>query len=194
MINRAPTEALYLHAGLWAGMALILLQVLKLGVIVPPRTFNFAWVFYALIVLRATAILSTTSNLGGRLIRNLSLLVVLSYMLTTFYQYTIYRSWQAETRALAAFLNNEDPTGERPTLVYGDIMTLSSAKKAYIQDDMALTFRMQQLTGHKVVLCHSDPDACTQINTSRRAAGLPLPIEVAVETSGDKTLLRSPVE
>lgn len=194
MFSRAPMEALYLHAGLWAGMALIVLQALKLGVIVPPRTFNFAWVFYAVIVLRAAAILSVTPNMGGRLLRNLSLLVVISYTLTTFYQYTIYRSWQAETRALAAILIKEDPTRERPTLVYGDVMTLNSAKKAYLQKDMALTFRMQQLTGHKIVLCHSAPETCTQIKTSRRAAGLPLPLEVAVETSGDKTLLRSPVE
>ena len=175
-------------------MALIVLQVLKLGVIAPPRTFNFAWVFYAVIVVRATALLSVTLSLGGRLMRNLSLLVVLCYMLVTFIQYSIYRPWQAETRALGIILNKEDPTAQRPTLVYGDVMTLDSVKAAYIHDEMALTFRMQQLTEHRIVLCHSAPETCTQIKTSRRAAGLPISIKVEVETRGDEIRLSGPLE
>ena len=37
LLRDAPREALYLHAGLWTGMALVAVQALKLGVTVPPR-------------------------------------------------------------------------------------------------------------------------------------------------------------
>jgi hypothetical protein len=80
LIRLAPREALYLHAGLLAGLALSTLQVLKLGAVAPPRAFIFAWIFYAVIVVRAAALLSNTPGLTGRIARNLSLLVVLSYM------------------------------------------------------------------------------------------------------------------
>jgi MFS family permease len=194
MFSRAPKEALYLHAGLWAGLALIVLQVLKLGVVVPPRAFIFAWVFYAVIVVRAAALLSTTPGLAGRLMRNASLLVVLSYLLATFYQYSIYRQWQAETRALGTALNNIDPDITRPVLVYGDVLTLDSAKAAYLQKDMALAFRIQQLTGHKVILCHSAPDSCTEVEESRREKGLPKALKVEIETSDSEIRLKAPME
>ncbi|WP_138934705.1 hypothetical protein [Roseovarius arcticus] len=194
MIKRAPREALYLHAGLWAGMALIVLQVLKLGVLVPPRTFIFAWVLYAVIVVRATALLSQTPGLGGRVMRNLTLLVVLCYLLQTFNQYTVYRPWQAETRTLGDTLRTADPAASRPVMVYGDVMTLDSAMAADIFDDMALTFRMQQLTGHKFLLCHSAPEACTELESSRLAAGLPEAIKVKVETSGDEVRMSGLLE
>lgn len=182
MIRIAPKEALYLHAGLWAGMALIVLQVLKLGVLVPPRTFIFAWVFYAVIVVRAAALLSETPGPGGRIMRNLSLLVVISYLLLTFYQYTIYRPWQAETRALSAALEDADPEGTRPVLVTGDVMTLGSARAGYIQSELALTFRMQQLNGRRVVLCDSAPETCAEVEISRATAGLPPAMKVEVAT------------
>ncbi|MFG6562476.1 hypothetical protein ACGYK7_18575, partial [Sulfitobacter sp. 1A15299] len=38
---------------------------------------------------------------------------------------------------------------------------------------LALTFRIQQLTGHKIVLCHSEPKACTDIEQTRKDQGLP---------------------
>ena len=53
LVRHAPMEALYLHAGLWTGMALVALQCLQLGVIVPPRAFTFAWIVYALLLVRA---------------------------------------------------------------------------------------------------------------------------------------------
>lgn len=194
MIYYSPREALYLQAGLWAGLALIVLQVLKLGVGVPPRAFIFAWVFYAVIVVRAAALLSLAPGLAGRLMRNSTMLVVLSYLALTFNQFTIYRAWQAETRALGTALNKVDPAITGPVLVYGNVMTLDSAKAAFIQKDLALTFRIQQLTGHRVVLCHSAPETCTEIKTSRLAAGLPTPIEVEVETRDGDVRMRGPLE
>lgn len=189
MLRYAPREALYLHAGLWAGMALVVLQTVKIGVQVPPRAFIFAWVFYAVIVVRATAILSENSDLGGRLMRNLSLLVVLSYLLVTFYQYTIYRPWQAETRTVAAALIKLDPNAELPVLVYGDVMTLDSAKAAHIQKDQALVFRIQQLTGHRVIVCDSAPKDCAEIESTAASA----PMRVKIETEGQETRLSEPL-
>ena len=185
LIKHAPKEALYLHAGLWAGMALMVLQALKLGVIVPPRAFNFAWIYYAVIVVRATAMLSKSPNLAGRLMRNCTLLVALSYLLQAFSQYVTYHPWQSETRMFADRLRQVDPTIERPVLVYGDVMTLDSAKAVYLQKDLALTFRIQQLTGHKIVLCHSAPKACTDIEQTRKAKGLPAALVTVVEDHED---------
>ncbi len=173
LIKHAPKEALYLHAGRWAGIALMVLQSLKLGVAVPSRAFSFAWIYYAVIVVRATALMSQHTNLSGRLMRNCTLLIALSYLLQTFFQYATYHPWQAETRLLAERLRNVDPAIERPVLVYGDVETLESAKAAHLQRDLALTFRIQQLTGHKIVLCHSEPKACTDIEQTRKDQGLP---------------------
>ena len=192
MIRMAPREVLYLHAGLWMGIALVVLQVLKLGVVVPPRTFIFAWMFYAVIVVRAAALLSSPPDLwgglGGRMARNLALLIVLSYLLQTFNQYTIYRPWQAETLAMAQVVGASDG----PVLVYGDVMTLSSAKAAYVQSDMALTFRMQQTTGRKVILCHSAPDECAEVETYRQRDNKLPALRVEVTTTGEQTRLSYP--
>ena len=192
LIKRAPGEALYLHAGLWVGMALMVLQALKLGVVVPARAFSFAWLYYAVIVVRATALLSESPTLAGRLMRNLTLLVALSYLLQTFLHYTDHRPWQAETRMVGATLREIDPVIERPVLVYGDVLTLDSAKAAHLQSDLALSFRMQQLTGHRVVLCHSAPKACSDISDSRQAEGLPAALKMEVQADRGKTLLKGP--
>lgn len=193
LIKHAPKEALYLHAGLWAGMALMILQVLKLGVIAPPRAFNFAWIYYAIIVVRATALLSQSPNLAGRLMRNFTLLVALSYLLQVFFQYSTYRAWQAETRLLETTLRALDPAIEHPVLVYGDVATLDSAKAAHLQRDLALTFRMQQLTGHQIVLCHSAPETCAEIQETRQTEGLPAALKVHVENSGNSIRLTGPL-
>jgi len=189
-----PLEALYLQAGLLAGLALIVLQVLKLGVETPARAFIFAWVFYAVIVVRATKHLSLTPDLPGRLMRNGTMLVILFYLAPTFNQYKSYRAWQAETRMLGTALNTVDPAISVPVFVYGDVMTLDSAKTANIESELALTFRVLQMTGHKVVLCHSSPQICTEIETSRRTAGLPASLKVQVESRGDANRLTAPLQ
>lgn len=175
LIRLAPREALYLHAGLLAGLALTILQVLKLGAMAPPRAFIFAWIFYAVIVVRAAALLSNHPGLGGRIARNLAMLVVLSYLLQTFNQYTIYRPWQTETRAMADVVRSHDG----PVLVYGDVLTLDSAKGAHVQSDLALDFRMQQLTGTGVTLCARTPDICAELKSTQNA------LLVEVLTLGD---------
>ena len=149
LIRHAPREALALHAGLWTGMALVTAQVLKMGAIVPPRGFVFAWVFYALIVTRAAQILTEKGGWQGRMARNAVLLIVGSYLLQTFQQYTTYRGWQATTADIAA-------TIDAPVIgVQGDILTLPSAKSAHVQNERALAFRLQQLGGPQVIFCGS---------------------------------------
>ena len=175
LIRLAPREALYLHAGLIAGLGLTILQVLKLGAVAPPRAFIYAWIFYAVIVVRAAALLSNHPGLAGRIARNLALLVVLSYLLQTFSQYSIYRPWQAETRAMADVIRNHDG----PVLVYGDVLTLDSARGAHVQYDTALNSRMEQLTGRGVTLCARKPDLCA----TQAASGNAMKIEVL--TLGD---------
>lgn len=149
LLRTAPHEALYLHAGLWMGMALVVVQILKLGVIVPPRTFIFAWVFYAVIAVRGAQCLSVQIGLPGRMGRNFVLLIVASYMLQTFQQYTSYRAWQAETRALANIVGRESNT----VRIIGDVLSLPSAQQAAVQNELALTFRVRQIAGKTVDFC-----------------------------------------
>ncbi|MBS1302063.1 hypothetical protein [Loktanella sp. SALINAS62] len=189
LIRHAPIEALYLHAGLWVGITLIVLQVLKLGVFIPPRAFLFAWVFYAVIVSRAMVVLSRNPGSGGRVMRNLSLLLVVGYSLLTFHHTTIYRPWMTETRALGASLGQVDPKIRRPVFVYGNVMALDSAKMAGIQSGDALTSRVRQLTGHEVVLCFTAPGDCENIRSSRQFAGLVPPMRFEVQRHDDKVRL-----
>ncbi len=146
LVRRAPMHALYLAAGFVTGMALIVLQVLKLGVVIPPRTFAFAWIFYALLLIAALRYVPL--GLSTRMATNAALLIVGSYGLQTFLQYTTYRAWQAETHAIAAAV-----PAQSEALQAVDPTKLASAKAAFIQNDQALQFRLQQLTGTRGIVC-----------------------------------------
>ena len=104
LLRYEPMEALYLYAGLFIGIALVMCQVLKLGVFIPPRTFIFAWVFYGIAAVRAAEILSTKNPLAGRMACNAVMLIVGSYLLQNFNQASHYRDWQAETRQISRML------------------------------------------------------------------------------------------
>ncbi|MFZ7091440.1 hypothetical protein [Primorskyibacter sp. 2E233] len=156
LLRRVPMEALYLHAGLAMGLALIVVQVLKVGVIAPPRAFIFAWVFYALLVVRAAQLLTDKGGLAGRFVRNAVLLIAGSYLLQTFMQYTTYRDWQSETRALAETVQ----ATEAPMAIADDILDLPSARSAFVQNNLALSFRLQQLTGKIIPVCVGASGPC----------------------------------
>ncbi|WP_370400220.1 hypothetical protein [Sulfitobacter sp. JB4-11] len=149
LLRRAPTEAAYLHAGLWIGMALVVVQILKMGAPAPPRGFAFAWVFYALMIVRAAQLLKAQGGIGGRLVQNAVLLMIGGYIVFTFQQYASYRPWQQETRALAAVVAK----GDIPVTIIGDVLQLPSAQKALINNPLGLEFRMDQLTGQRITLC-----------------------------------------
>lgn len=160
LIRRAPLEALYLITGLATGMALITLQALLMGVHVPPRAFIFAWVFFAIALVRAAMILAETTPRPARLARNLVLLVSASFMLQGAILHTAFHPWQAETRVIATLI--KDQPG--PVLVIGRPSQIGVARDAGIQDDMAFTYRMRLMAGRMVALCdrpattdHCDP-------------------------------------
>jgi hypothetical protein len=159
LLRHARMEALYLHAALWLGMALMVVQILKLGILSPPRAFAFAWVFYALIVVRAVMVLSRHWALGERLARNLVLLVVGSYLLQTFIDFSAYRPWQAETRQLAQQVAKAVPG---PVILRGDVMQSPTAQAAYVQTDVALVQRMRQLAGKSVTICGDGRTVCPE--------------------------------
>jgi hypothetical protein len=153
-----PLEAAYIYAGLFTGLSLITLQVLKLGVTIPPRTFIFAWVFYGIAVVRAVEILSTKHAFSGRMAGNAALLIVGSFLLQSYTQYSQYTGWQSQTRSIARQVSATDG----PILVSGHPMGTTAAQRARVQSDTAFTFRMQQLTGRDVITCASVSNDCSQ--------------------------------
>lgn len=156
--RNAPLEALYLWGAMITGLTLVVAQILKIGVVVPPRTYVFAWVVYAILITRAAQILTCKGNVSGRLARNAVLLIIGSYMLQTFKQYGNFRDWQAETRALGDAVQ----TVEGPLALSRGMTDLPSAQKAFIQDDRAMLFRLQQLTGKFIPLCEGAQSGCCQ--------------------------------
>ena len=154
--KRAPLEALYLAAGMAIGLALTVVQALKLGVIVPPRAFIFFWVFFALTVVRAVQILSEDEGLYGRLGRNLLLLIVGVWFIQLFLAYGQSNDWRSDTKLWA----QEVRATEGPVYVYGDSSKIAAGLKAGIQSYKALPFRLKQLTGKTAVACDELPDTC----------------------------------
>lgn len=183
LIRHAPLEAVYLHAGLWTGMALMVLQSLKLGVIVPPRAFIFVWVFFALLLVRATCVLIGQKGSAGRWMRNGLVIVLGAQVVSSLDFYTDFRSWQAETRAMAAHL----APGDTPILVTGNIRDTPIAERAALQDELAFRFRMQMLTGRNAVFCDSDPKACAEWENMPNRPELNL---LTIKGSGEDVVVR----
>ena len=154
----ARLEGLYLIAGLSVGIALVVVQVLKLGVIVPPRAFIFAWVFAAMAMVRAVDLLSQTEGLAGRMGRNAILLIVGVYFIEIFMFYGQHNAWRVDTKRLAQEISSADGN----VFIYGDSSQIASAKKSGIQSTKALPFRLKQLTGRQAVNCAETPDLCPQ--------------------------------
>ena len=178
LFKRDPIKALYMLAGLAIGIALMVVQVLKLGILVPPRAFMFAWIFACLAIVQAVQVLSVEENLLGRIGRNAILLVVGVYLVMLFGFYSGFKAWQSETRAIAQELVKHD--GE--VFVYGDASKIAQARDAGIQSYEALFFRLKLLTGREVTTCYTDADTCpakpdlgdtgeTEIHIRRTEAG-----------------------
>jgi len=90
--------------------------------------------------------------------RNFVLLILGSYLLQTFIQYSVYRPWQEETRRLA----KQVAVAQEPVYLRGQALQLPSAKAAFIQTETALVSRIRQQTGRTTILCHTDPIECAQ--------------------------------
>ncbi|UWQ31110.1 hypothetical protein K3555_10770 [Leisingera sp. M527] len=164
LLRRQPMETLYIWVALWAGMALMTLQVLKLGVTIPARAFHFTWIIYAVMIVRAAQELSRKPGLPGRLARNAVLLVAASYLVQTAVQFTRFRDWQVETRAMAAAI----AVSPKPVFVTGDILNYPSAAKAGLHMSSSLANRLELLTGRAVILCQAAPQTCADLPESLR--------------------------
>ncbi len=150
---RKPLEAIYLWTVMALGLALMALQVLKLGFTIPARAFHFAWILYAVLIVRSAQELSQSSNLAGRLARNAVLLVAASYLVQTAVQFTQFRPWQSETRIIARHI--QDLPGL--VLISGDVRNFPSARKAGVHEASSLASRLNLLTQRDVILCEDHP-------------------------------------
>lgn len=165
LLRRQPLEALYLWTALAAGMALMALQVLKLGVTIPVRAFHFTWILYAVLIVRAAQELSRGPGLPGRLARNAVLLVALSYLVQTAVQFTRFRDWQHETRAMAAAIAAQPG----PVYATGSILDHPAARKAGLHRASSLASRLELLTGRQVSLCGTAPETCAHLPPDLRS-------------------------
>jgi hypothetical protein len=176
LIRVAPKDALYLSAGLWLGMALMMVQVMKLGLPIPSRSFAFVWFFYAAIVVRAVILLSRGEGWVGRIARNLLVVTLFLYLAQTFLYFTLARPWQSETRDLAQAVAQH----EGPVLVYGDLMALDSAQLVTLIDERALSFRLEYLTSRQTIFCSSVPIDCTAAQNAGAHSYSPAPFVVNI--------------
>lgn len=156
LFRRAPLEGLYLLAGLSVGIALVIVQVMKIGVIVPPRAFVFVWVFATIVIVRAIELLSATEGWQGRMGRNVALLIVGVHFIQIFLFYGQFRPWHADTKAIA----QEIGPLTSDVYVYGNPMKIASGERASLQGRLALDFRLKMLTGRYAITCDTAPEEC----------------------------------
>ena len=108
--------------------------------------------------MRAVEILSAKHAFYGRMAGNAALLIVGSYLLQSYTQYSQYTEWQSQTRSIAGQISATDG----PIVVNGHPMRTAAALRARVQSDTAFTLRMQQLTGRDVIRCASVSSDCSR--------------------------------
>ncbi|WP_435659763.1 hypothetical protein [Leisingera caerulea] len=190
LLRRQPLEALYLWTALWAGMALMTLQVLKLGVTIPVRAFHFTWIIYAVLIVRAAQELSRSPVLPGRLARNAVLLVALSYLVQTAVQFTRFRDWQHDTRQMASAIVAQPGPG--PVYATGSILDHPSARKAGLHRASSLASRLELLTGRRVILCETAAEACAHLPPELRSPAAEPQPQARLEGLQDSSVLVFP--
>ncbi len=159
MTRRAPMELAYLGAGLLTGLALITLQAAKLGILVPSRAMIFAWVIYAVIVIRAAQLLNQGQRPLLRLGLITGLMLALAYGIVAHQRYVGFHTWQSQTRAVGAELARLPG----PVHVFGRAMQSDAGRSATIQSEFALHYRIKQLSGHTPILCDLPGADCSAV-------------------------------
>ncbi|MCV3271539.1 hypothetical protein [Roseobacter sinensis] len=149
MIRRAPMELVYFATGLLTGLALVVVQAAKLGVLVPPRAMIFLWVFYAAILVRGAQLLSQDQTPLSRLGVVAAAILTLAYGAVTHQRYAGFQQWQTQTRSIGLALANLPG----PVHVVGRATQSAAGQSAGIQSDQALAYRLEQFSGHRIVLC-----------------------------------------
>lgn len=160
MVRRAPLEALYLYAGLLTGVALITLQALKFGIVVPARALLFFWVFYSVILVRGVQLLNLRASLAGRVGLGAVIILVINYAMQTHKIYKGFHDWQVQTRVVAERL----AAYPEPIYVVGQTKNSQAGRAASIQSSHGFYFRIRQLIGHDVVLCEIEDMDCSDID------------------------------
>ena len=183
MLRRAPLEALYLYAGLLTGVALVIVQALKLGIVVPARALIFFWVFYAVIIVRGVQLLNIKPTLAARLGIAALIVTICCYGAQAHKRYTLYHEWQGQTRQTAAEL----AAYASPVYVFGRAMHSAAGLRAALQSDHGLYFRMTQLIGHELIMCDNEEADCSAVD--RDAAEASAVEDWHVARSGSETVL-----
>ena len=162
--RRDVWKAAYPLLGIAMGLALIAVQAIKSGVVMPPRVLGFAFVFYAVLLGHLSQSLSLRAarvTLAG---------LAMLFAMFSVLQYRNMVSWQHETRRFAT----EIGTGPQTLFVTGTYLSIPAVRGAAIQHARALRLRLVYLTGRDVVLCEEEPQACEALPPSLRhpATGL----------------------
>lgn len=159
LIKYRPREAMYIYAGLFVGLVMVGAQVLKLGVEVPARAFLFVWIFHWLALTRAVSIVMGRPGIIGRWALKVAVFLIGFQLILNLQNYAKYRDWQQETRQLNAVLLD----AARPIYVRNDVFRAPAGKKADVQSNHALNFRLNQLSGVQTLLCAEFPEHCAEL-------------------------------
>ena len=185
LVHQSRLEALYLVLGLVAAVGVLLLNGLKEGVDIPMRAMIGAWVFFAVILARATYALSTGPN--GKAV------TVAAGVLAAFYaghlqkNTRFFTEWLAETRDLAAQL----PADAEEFVIFGHIWSLPGASEARISHFYALSARLTQHSGLPGVNCDDKDVRCPHAPPFDLDAA---DDEVLIQRVGDVVFLRMPAK
>ncbi|EBA18709.1 hypothetical protein RSK20926_13339 [Roseobacter sp. SK209-2-6] len=155
--RNAPHKAAYGLAALGLGMAMIFAQGVKTGIELPLRTGGFIWTYYAIFLgwLYLELEKQGRKRLGGNLLFALSAFI----LIIAGVERHISGSWQRYSSDLAV----EIGTGAEPVLVTGTYRSLKPAKASQLQSFHAVKFRLEHLTGRKIVVCEYEPQACADL-------------------------------
>ena len=159
-----PMDALYIGAGVAAGLGLLMLHTVQEGVIIPFRSTHFLWLLFAVTLFRAATVLGRNSSRTASLALVVSFSVVLTSTLHVRNYYQSFQKWQAETRTIASQI----PFDDGKIYVQGSYLTVPGAHEAEIFHERAIAFRLHSLSGMGVILCSENPRTCQdkQIPTS----------------------------
>ncbi|OUS37425.1 hypothetical protein A9Q94_05800 [Rhodobacterales bacterium 56_14_T64] len=182
--KRDPWRAIYILAGITAGLGLIFIQTVKTGIFLPVRVNGFAWAQYVVLLTLMVIQLSEKGGLSKRMSSNLLRFFVMAYMAGTFQQALVFAGWQKQTREMAADIG----PGVEPVFVTGTYLSLLNAHHAAIQHSRGLRSRLTYLTGRMVITCEEEPEECADLPADM-LEDLPLG-EIEVHHLADKVIVR----
>lgn len=181
-------RGIYLLSGAAMGLALICLQVIRSGIDMPVRSGGFLWLYGAVFL----GLFALWLQGAGRARLSRNLLFTLTAVPVIFAGMTQYfvSGWQRLSTAMAAELG----AGPGPVYVTGTYLSLEAARKADLQKDQSVIFRLQHLTGREVVMCESQPQQCAhlpkQLREGLQDSGKTFEVR---QTDGASVLMLSPV-